>query len=258
MSVKRILLDMAAAHHGATPMVLGIAGPQGSGKSTLAAQLAAAVPGAAVLSLDDLYLGHETRRRLACDVHPLLATRGVPGTHDVDLGITTIAALRRGDAVRLPRFEKSIDDRVPDKQWPLAGPARPLIVVEGWCLGAPAMPEPLLVDPVNTLEAEEDRDGVWRRWVNRQLALAYTALWQSIDALLWLAPPSFETVVQWRQQQEAALRRTAPQGTAVMDEAAVVRFVAHYERITRWMMEQMRERGDRTIHLDVGRRMVPV
>jgi len=39
--------------------------------------------GVEVLSLDDFYLGHAARLQLARDIHPLLATRGVPGTHDI-------------------------------------------------------------------------------------------------------------------------------------------------------------------------------
>ena len=70
--------------------MVGLTGPQGSGKSTLAAKLppllAARGLRSAVLALDDLYLTHAERRRLAADIHPLLATRGVPGTHDVALG----------------------------------------------------------------------------------------------------------------------------------------------------------------------------
>ncbi len=72
----------------------GLAGLQGSGKSTLAAQLCAALTqrGIATLamSLDDFYFGRGERKRLARDVHPLLATRGVPGTHDLDLLARTV------------------------------------------------------------------------------------------------------------------------------------------------------------------------
>ena len=48
-----------------------------------------------MLSLDDLYLPKAERLRLARDVHPLLATRGVPGTHDVALGVECSRASAR-------------------------------------------------------------------------------------------------------------------------------------------------------------------
>src|SRR3546814_15049257 len=79
-------LDDALAHR---VRVYGIAGLQGSGKSTLAAQMAALAAGrgraVAVLSVDDAYLDHDQRARLAHEVHPLLATRGPPRTHHVAL-----------------------------------------------------------------------------------------------------------------------------------------------------------------------------
>ena len=42
---------------------------------------------AAILSLDDIYLSGADRLQRANTIHPLLATRGVPGTHDVGLGL---------------------------------------------------------------------------------------------------------------------------------------------------------------------------
>ena len=41
---------------------------------------------AVTFSMDDLYLGRAARVDLARRIHPLLATRGVPGTHDPMLG----------------------------------------------------------------------------------------------------------------------------------------------------------------------------
>ena len=73
------------------PIVVGINGAQGTGKSTLSKVLALALKHhhhcrSAILSIDDLYLTKSERRQLAEMVHPLLATRGVPGTHDVAMG----------------------------------------------------------------------------------------------------------------------------------------------------------------------------
>src|SRR5690349_12906939 len=91
----------------ARPLLLGVSGLQGSGKSTLARQLAQSahargIP-AVALSIDDFYLGRRARARLAREVHPLLATRGVPGTHDLDLMHATIDALARATRARPAR-----------------------------------------------------------------------------------------------------------------------------------------------------------
>ena len=66
------------------PPILGIAGSQGSGKSTLAKAVAERFGGAS-LSLDDVYLTKAERAAMAARVHPLFATRGPPGTHDLGL-----------------------------------------------------------------------------------------------------------------------------------------------------------------------------
>jgi D-glycerate 3-kinase len=120
--LTRIEAALAAPHR--TPLVLGISGAQGSGKSTLVAalaeQLTAAGRRVATLSLDDLYFPRAERQRLAEQVHPLLATRGVPGTHDVPLGLATIAALERREGAPSPRFSKALDDRLPIAEWPNA------------------------------------------------------------------------------------------------------------------------------------------
>ena len=98
-SLVQWVLDDALGLPGPTP-VYGIVGLQGSGKSTLAAQLvrAGASRGLRVvaLSIDDFYLTRRERQRLATRHHPLLATRGPPGTHDVALACATLDALRSG------------------------------------------------------------------------------------------------------------------------------------------------------------------
>lgn len=237
--------------------VIGVAGAQGSGKSTLVRELAARLGAeglrVATLSLDDLYLTKADRQALARDIHPLFATRGVPGTHDVPLGLATIAALARGRAVPLPRFDKGCDDRAPKSEWPLAPAGTQVLLLEGWCLAAAPQPEAGLVQPGNALEAAEDPDGTWRRTVNAALARDYPALWDKIGRLVFLAAPDWPVVAEWREQQEAELRQHAP---GAMTPEQVARFIQHYERLTRWMLAELPERADLTLRLDRQRRVV--
>lgn len=239
-------------------VVLGLSGPQGSGKSTLAAALCRAMTArgiaTAALSLDDLYLTRAQRLALAAQVHPLLITRGVPGTHDVALGLATIAALARGEPAPLPRFDKAQDDRRSQQAGDCAPRATRLLVFEGWCVGARPQAAEALARPVNTLEAEEDRDGVWRGYANAALAGDYARLWARIDALAMLRAPDFATVVRWRTEQEQALRRRAGTAPGVMDAAALGRFMAHYERLTRHLLADLPDRADLVIDLDQDRR----
>jgi len=240
-------------------VVLGLSGSQGSGKSTIAAALCHAMTArgiaTAALSLDDLYHTRAQRLRLAADVHPLLITRGVPGTHDAALGLATIAALARGEPACLPRFDKAHDDRRPDALADRAPAQTRLLVFEGWCLGARPQSAAALATPTNLLEAVEDADGRWRAYANAALAGDYAMLWAQIDVLAMLRAPAFETVVRWRQDQEHALRQVAGNAPGVMDPAAIARFVAHYERITRQLLADLPDKADLVINLDHHRRV---
>jgi len=253
----------AARRRGTGPLVVGICGSQGSGKSTLAVGLAARLAArditAAILSLDDLYLTRSERITLARDVHPLLRTRGVPGTHDVALGLAVLDALDQGHAASLPRFDKSIDDRAPEGTWAVACPECAVLILEGWCVGAiPQMPE-ALATPVNALERDEDPDGIWRTYANNALGGVYQRLFSRIDFLALLAAPGFDIVRAWRLQQEEDLkRRVGPEAPGVMDEAGITRFIQHYERLTRHILTEMPDRADMVVALDEARRPVRI
>ncbi len=252
---------LAREAHGSRGLVIGVCGPQGSGKTTLTAALARLLEDdglkVARLSIDDLYLPREARLDLARDVHPLLATRGPPGTHDVTLGHEVLHGLLGGEA-SLPRFDKAQDTRAPETKWPrFPGPAD-IVLFEGWCVGARPQPGELLKEPVNALERDEDPDGVWRGYVNAALAGDYQALFARMHRLILLTAPNFETVVRWRTEQEVKLRaRLLAEGgdlSRTMDEPDVARFVAHYERLTRWVLLEAPTRADRVIRLDAHRR----
>lgn len=249
-----VLEALAAGRSG--PLVIGICGAQGSGKSTLAEALHRRFAGSAVLSLDDLYLTRTERERLARDVHPLLATRGVPGTHDTALGLAVLDALAQGRPVRLPRFDKSRDDRAPATHWTTAPTPCGLVFLEGWCLGAEPQSEAELAEPINDLEAVEDPEGRWRKHVNQQLDGPYRDLFARVDLMVFLAAPSFETVFAWRREQEQSLRLREPHGSHVMGDAELVRFVAHYERMTRHLLRTMPGRADLVLRLDRHRHCV--
>lgn len=238
------------------PLILGLCGSQGSGKSTLAAALKADLEKdgrrVAILSLDDLYLGGAERARLAHDIHPLFRTRGVPGTHDVARGIAIIDAVRAGRPVELPRFDKARDE--PFAGMEAVAPPLDLLIFEGWCVGARPQQERALESPVNALERDEDRDGVWRRHVNAQLGGPYADLFARLDRLVLLAAPDFAVVRQWRGQQEDELRAKGG-GDKVMDEAGLDRFVQHYERLTCHILAEMPSWANLVLPLDRERRL---
>lgn len=239
--------------------ILGIVGSQGSGKSTLADLLRCALLQCglrvAVLSLDDFYFGRARRQALAREIHPLLATRGVPGTHDLALADEIFdALLTRRAPIALPRFDKAGDDRLPARQWQQVEAPVDLIIFEGWCLGARPESEEQLAEPINSLEAQSDHDGSWRRYVNEQLAGDYAALFARIDRLIFLKAPNFDCVYNWRRQQERKIPVAA--GRHIMDDAQLMHFIQHYERITRHCLKELPAQADLVFELDAGQNVI--
>lgn len=231
-------------------IVIGINGSQGSGKSTLADFMVCVLQqvhglSALALSIDDFYLTRSERQQLAENVHPLLLTRGVPGTHDTELACRTLARLKTFTGpVAVPRFDKSRDDRYPDADWSIITQPVDIIILEGWCVGSSAQESTALATPVNRLETEEDADGNWRTYVNCQLHEHYPPLFSFIDIWIMLKAPSFECVFGWRLEQEEKLQRSLAgrrQGdsTALMDNAAIARFIQHYQRITEHTLDTL-------------------
>jgi D-glycerate 3-kinase len=221
-----------------TPLLLGINGCQGSGKSTLADFIAAvqAIRGrkAAVLSIDDFYLTRRERAELAQSIHPLLQTRGVPGTHDLALALQTVdslLSLSPGDTTQLPRFDKSCDDRAPLSQWPTIEGPIDMVILEGWCVGSRPQSANELTTPVNTLEKNEDGDGRWRQFVNDSLK-NYQQLFERLHTMVMLKAPDFSCVYRWRLEQEQKLAALRPDGSGVMSAEEIARFIQHYQRLT--------------------------
>ena len=240
------------------PLVVGINGAQGSGKSTLCKflelLLARRQIRAVTLSLDDLYLTRAERQQLAVEVHPLFATRGVPGTHAVGMGLAILEDMLAGRALTLPRFDKARDDRA-DEGVEITGPVD-VLLLEGWCVGAKPQEAEALTEPVNELEREEDPDGLWRGLVNHWLSEDYARLFDQIDLLVMLKVDGFEAVERNRALQEAKLAKANPDAPGVMDEAALARFCAHYERLTRHMLDEMPARADVVIPIGPDQRPV--
>lgn len=245
-------------------IVLGIHGAQGTGKSTLALFLTRLLydhyqcPTVSI-SLDDLYLTRAERGALAERVHPLFMTRGVPGTHDLELGEQVIDKLRMAgpcDRTRIPAFDKSRDDRVPPNEWPVFEGRAEVVLVEGWCLGALPEDDKALAAPLNTLEAAEDPLGIWRRYVNQCLKGEYQAFFNELDSLIMLKAPSMSRVLEWRTLQEHKLAEKtarapnegapaqAVQELRIMSDQEVARFIMHYERVTRSCLRELPDRAD--------------
>lgn len=247
--------------------IFGINGTQGSGKSTMADYLCELVKAqlgltAVALSLDDFYLTHQQRQQLAARVHPLLATRGVPGTHDVPLAIRTLDQLSSGHGeLQLPRFDKLNDDRVACQQLTTIVAPVDVIILEGWCLGARPQSAIELQSPINQLERDQDATGIWRTYVNNALGEHYQELFKRIDCWIMLRAPSFKQVHQWRLEQEVKLADTLNESdrrnaSNIMNKQQIANFIQHYQRITEVLLRDLPASADHLFQLDEMREII--
>lgn len=229
-------------HHGGAnaPFLLGINGAQGSGKSTLSSLLVCLCKdvydlNAVCMSLDDFYLTKDERLALSKEVHPLLQTRGVPGTHDIGLLQQTLKNLKANQACKIPVFAKDIDDRAPKDNWQSVHESPDLIILEGWCVGIPGQTEKELVTAVNSLEHNHDEDGVWRHYANQKLCDEYQNVFSQFDYLIMLKAPSFHQIFAWRCEQEHKMQAkniAAGLPAGGMSDNQIDAFIQHYQRIT--------------------------
>jgi len=246
----------------AKPFIVGINGCQGSGKSTLTSFIEAFLSSThnkhiVSLSIDDFYLDQSDRNALAVKVHPLLKTRGVPGTHDVPLALDTFRQLKAGETTKLPRFNKATDNPFPKAQWPVVDTTPDVIILEGWCVGVEPEPASSLKKPINSLEEEKDPLATWRTFVNEALRDKYQALFNQLDYRVMLEAPSFDCVYKWRLEQEHKLAKSsAANSKGVMSDDEVANFVQHYQRITESALGTMPAKCDTVFTLDSSRSII--
>ncbi|MBO5132310.1 MAG: hypothetical protein IJY54_00140 [Paludibacteraceae bacterium] len=234
--------------------IIGINGAQGAGKTTFSKLLKVVLEqkfGMKVvqLSIDDFYLSRAEREELAKSVHPLLITRGVPGTHDVRMAESVLSSLstaQENSVTIIPRFNKAMDDPYPQSQWDRFVGRPNVILFDGWFMGAIEQKETELLNPVNDLEKLEDPYCIWRRYVNSQLKDNYKSLFDKIDLLVMLKVSSFDKVYEWRLLQEEKLRIVTAnkENNHVMSKDELVRFISHYERLTKFILKEMPSRAD--------------
>jgi D-glycerate 3-kinase len=247
------------------PLIVGLNGSQGSGKSTLAAFLRRVINECSdydchVISIDDFYLTKDARQALASNVHPLLATRGVPGTHDVGAMRSIIDRFKSNEfgSIELPVFDKLLDDRAKTVQTINFGAKRSIVLVEGWCVGVPAQATEVLSQPISHFESVNDTEAIWRHYVNESLATDYADLFSELDCLSMLNPPSFETVYDWRVDQEMRLvQARSSMGTDPdakgMNPRQIREFVENFRRVSLHAIDALPGIADFGWHLRADR-----
>ena len=124
-------------------LFLGFSGGQGSGKTTVTGILKIILKNyfkrkIHTSSIDDFYKTLKDRNKISNTIHPLLKTRGVPGTHDINLirKFFYFIKKKKFKEFKLPKFDKSIDDRLKKKYWFNIKERPEIVILEGWCVGA--------------------------------------------------------------------------------------------------------------------------
>ncbi len=228
------------------PLIIGVAGGQGTGKTTITSILSLILRtyfklNVFKVSIDDFYKTRNERRILSLTKHPLLMTRGVPGTHDHKIISNFFKKVKKKNFknIKLPKFDKSIDDRCKKKLWYKLNFRPDVVILEGWCVGAKAQNNTKLKKPINFLEKVKDRNLIWRKYVNTQLKTNYKKLFNHLDEIVYLKSSSFKLLQEWRIKQEKKLRLNSRRknNLKIMSKDDVINFMQTYQRITQNMFK---------------------
>ena len=236
--------------------IIGLSGGQGSGKSTITRILKFILKkkyglNLCVFSIDDFYKTKSERKKMSEKDHPLFLTRGVPGTHDIQLlnNILKKFKEKKFKNLLIPKFDKSIDDRSKKYKWQKIKKRPDIVILEGWCVGATHQKESDLKKPLNSIEKKFDQKLIWRRKVNYYLKNQYKKIFKKIDKLVYLKAPNFSYIYKWRLLQEQKMKLTL-KNKKTMSKQQVKEFIMFYERITKHMIKNFYKISDMTIFLD--------
>ena len=228
------------------PFIVGLGGGQGTGKTTITSIISIVLKkyfklNVFKISIDDFYKTKKERILLSKKVHPSLITRGVPGTHDVSSMFSFFKRVKSKNfrALKLPKFNKAIDDRYNKKLWHSIKKKPDIIIFEGWCVGARAEKNNSLKKAINSLERNSDKKLIWRKFVNQQLKLKYKKLYTQLDCMLFLKANNFRLLQQWRLKQEKKLwlKNKRSRNNRIMNKKDVIKFMQTYQRITQNMLK---------------------
>ena len=227
-------------------LILGFSGGQGSGKTTVTGILKIILKKffkreIHVSSIDDFYKTLKDRNEMSHAIHPLFKTRGVPGTHDINLikQFFNLTKKTKFKKTKQPKFEKASDNRLKKKYWFTIKKRPQIVILEGWCVGAKPQSNFLIRKPINILEKYEDRDLTWRKHVNAKLKKEYKKLFAMIDYFIFMKIPNFNMVFKWRLLQENKLKKKLHNKKKVMSYNTIKRFIMFYQRITLQMIKDL-------------------
>ena len=228
------------------PYFVGLAGGQGTGKTTISSLIRIILTkyfklNVFRISIDDFYKTRKERISLSKKVHPMLLTRGVPGTHDINMMLNFFrkSKSKKFKRLKLPTFNKAIDDRFSKKKWYNIKNKPDVIIFEGWCVGAKPENSITLKNTINSMEKLGDKRQIWRKYVNQQLKTKYKNLYSQLNCLIYLKAKNFSLLQKWRLKQERKLWVKSKAKSKIMSKEDVLNFMQTYQRITQNMFKTM-------------------
>ena len=241
------------------PYFVGLAGGQGTGKTTTSSLIKIILSkyfklNVFRISIDDFYKTRKERISLSKRVHPMLLTRGVPGTHDINMMLNFFkkSKSKKFKRLKLPTFNKAIDDRFSRKHWYDLKKKPDVIIFEGWCVGAKSEKNDTLKRTINSMEKTKDQKQIWRKYVNDQLKTKYRKLYSQLNCLIYLKAKDFSLLQKWRLKQERKLwiKSKKSSNTKIMSKQDVLSFMQTYQRVTQNMFRYMPKYASIIINLN--------
>ena len=149
--------------------------------------------------------------------------------------------LFRSKNMKLPNFNKAIDDRFPKNKWNTINKRPDVIIFEGWCVGAKPEKGKTLKKTINSMERAKDHKQIWRKYVNQQLKSKYKKLYSQLNCLIYLKAKNFSLLQKWRLKQERKLWINSKTNfnSKIMSTGDVINFMQTYQRITQNMFKFM-------------------
>ena len=250
-------LDHKAGKSLTRPCFVGINAPQGGGKTTLTNYLVQLFAWngkkAVTLSIDDFYLTRAKQLQIARDnpENPYLQQRGYPGTHDIQLGVETLSALKSQqniESMLLPRYDKSLHagkgDRIDISQWQEVTLPVDIVLVEGWMLGFPSLSPDRIQDPnLSQINYLLENYGAWSSF---------------LDEFVYLYPQDPYFVLDWRIEAEERMKARGLTGMTdkeVREYAEL--FLPAYEMYGPVLAEQLLP-GVSSLKIEIGKNRLPV
>ena len=228
-------------------------GSQGIGKSSFIYIISKAIEKfynkkILLLSIDNYYLSKNKRLYLSKKIHPLLITRGVPGTHNIKKLVKNVKQFNQDKyPITIPLFDKLIDDKL--KSSKTIKTKCDILFLEGWCCGSSEIPKKFLYTNINNLEKINDPNNQWRDFYNKKLKIEYKKLFKLFDELIFLKTSSFDNVYKWRLKQEKT-NQSKNKKLRRMSANEIKIFVQHYEKITKWMIKDLNKKAQIVIKFE--------